>query len=244
MDKIDVTLVAGSRPDLLKRTLESFTAHIFSQIQVGNVFVNIDLHGGSEDDRNQCKRLVLETFPAAQITTPASNSFGQAVKSLWSLPTSTYFLHFEDDWIASKKLPIKRILRNSDASIQQWFLVKPRVSHSIITKYPCRPNPNFPFFFPHYGHPSFTTSPSILRSDFAHQVSFYLRPELNPEKQMFNEMNIPLEKYLSNYRSKSLINWWESRILTDIGRKWQASKGIRVEIVDGVHTYNKIHPNS
>jgi len=184
--------------------------------------------------------MILQQFPKAVIEQPSKNSFGNAVKLLWSRPTSQNFLHLEDDWVALKPINLSRIIRSSNSRIKQWNLVKPRVEQSLLTSLRFRPINGIPIFIPNVRCPAFTTSPSIIDSQFARGVSELMNPELNPEKQMFNGMNIPLENYLKSFRCIALHKWWERESISDIGRDWQSSKGIRVEIVNGVHTYKPL----
>ena len=240
MNSIDLTLVAGSRPELLQRTLESFKKHVFGFVPISKVFVNIDRHGGSESDRSECVEIILSFFPDACVSTPSISSFGSAVKHLWSLPQTENFLHLEDDWVAIQDIRLDRLKLPPVARTKQWFLVKPQVSQSILTSYRFRPVRGIPFFLPNPTSPAFTTSPSILNSAFAHRVSQLMKPDLNPEKQMFNGLNPSLEEELKNFRSKALVSWWEKPLITDIGREWQKARGIQVEIVNGIHGYRDI----
>ena len=240
MNSLDLTLVAGSRPELLQKTLESFKKHVFSYISIAQVFVNIDRHGGTESDRSECVNRVLSFFPHAYISTPALNSFGGAVKHLWSLPQAQNFLHLEDDWVATRDVRLDRLKFAPDIRTKQWFLVKPQVSQSILTSYRYRPVRGIPFFLPNPLSPAFTTSPSIINSAFAHKISRLLKADLNPEKQMFNALNPRLEEELKKFRSKALVSWWEKPFICDIGREWQKAQGIQVEIIDGIHGYRKL----
>ena len=244
MESTDLTLVCGSRPDLLEQTLDSFHAYIFTEMSIGQVFANIDLYGGDEDKRKVCRSMILQRFPKAAIEQPIKNSFGNAVKTLWSRPTSRNFLHLEDDWVALKPIHFRRIIRKANSNIKQWNLVKPRVEQSFLTSLRFRPIDGIPFFIPNLSRPAFTTSPSIIDSRFAQGISELLNPELNPEKQMFNGMNIPLENYLQSFRCMALHKWWERASIRDIGRDWQLSQGIRVDIEDGLHTYKPLDPKS
>ena len=224
----------------MQRTLESFKKHVFGFVPISKVFVNIDRHGGTESDRNECVEIILSFFPDACVSTPSISSFGSAVKHLWSLPQTENFLHLEDDWVAIQDIRLDRLKLPPVARTKQLFLVKPQVSQSILTSYRFRPVPGIPFFLPNPTSPAFTTSPSILNSAFARQVSQLMKPDLNPEKQMFNGLNQSLEEELKNFRSKALVSWWEKPLIIDIGREWQKARGIQVEIVDGIHGYRNI----
>ena len=96
--KIDLTIVGGSRPDLLERTLKSFNEKMFLNFEIGTVFVNLDPFGGNEVDRSACIDIINYYFINPQISCPENNSFGLAVKNLWSKPKSQVFFHLEDDW--------------------------------------------------------------------------------------------------------------------------------------------------
>lgn len=240
MKSIDLTLVAGSRPELLQRTLESFKKHVFGFVPISQVFVNIDRYGGTESDRNESIEIILNFFPDACVSTPTISSFGSAVKHLWSLPQTENFLHLEDDWVAIQDIRLDRLRFPPDARTKQWLLVKPQVSQSILTSYRFRPVRGIPFFLPNPSRPAFATSPSILNSAFAHRVSQLMKPDLNPEKQMFNGLNPSLETDLKNFRSQALVSWWEKPLIIDIGREWQKARGIQVEIVNGIHGYKHI----
>ena len=118
MESTDLTLVCGSRPELLEQTLDSFHTYVFCQISLGQVFVNIDLYGGDEAKRKVCRSMILQRFPKAAIEQPVKNSFGSAVKTLWSRPTSHNFLHLEDDWVALKPFRFRRIVRNANSNVK------------------------------------------------------------------------------------------------------------------------------
>jgi len=240
MERMDLTLVCGSRPHLLEQTLSTFANHIFRFIRIETVYANIDLFGGNEKERNKCIQLLTNYFGDVRINSTSENSFGAAVKFLWSQPNTQRFLHLEDDWIALRSFPIEAIKIRKHSKIRQWLLVKPRPEQSLITRYRYRPLPRLPFFFPDITHPSFSTSPSVISTDFAREIAFLLRADLNPEKQMFNGKNKALENFLQNFRCKAIVNWWEKKLIMDIGRVWQETQGLRVEIVDGIHGYKNL----
>jgi hypothetical protein len=213
---------------------------VFGFVSISQVFVNIDQHGGTESDRDECVAIVLRYFPNAYISTPPVSSFGTAVKHLWSLPETENFLHLEDDWIATRDIRLDHMAFALNSKTKQLFLVKPQVSQSILTSYRFRPVRGIPFFLPNLASPAFTTSPSILNSTFAHRVSQLMNADLNPEKQMFNGLNPSLEEELKKFRAKALVSWWEKPWIVDIGREWQKTRGIKVEIVDGIHGYRDL----
>ncbi len=96
---IALILVAGRRPELLKRTLRSFGEKVFDNFRIVGVFANIDPFMGTAEDGEACKKIILDRFPSAEISAPATPDFSEAVRSLWSKPRQPYFFHLEDDWL-------------------------------------------------------------------------------------------------------------------------------------------------
>jgi hypothetical protein len=92
MNLVDVTLLCGSRPDLLKQTLGTFSEKVFPNFSIGNVYVNIDLHGGGTSEQKKCSTVVKNIFPDAEINLTAKPNFTKAVCYLWRKPQSKYFL--------------------------------------------------------------------------------------------------------------------------------------------------------
>ena len=71
---IDITLVSGRRPQLLRQTLASFHSRLFENFQIGTMFANIDPFCGTKEDGDNCEALVREYFPDANITRPNSQA--------------------------------------------------------------------------------------------------------------------------------------------------------------------------
>ena len=106
---IDISLVAGRRPGLLKQTLESFDNAVFRNFHIAHVYANIDPFAGSESDHLICRELILRRFPQAVVSEPDSPNFAQAVKTLWSQVQANYVLHLEDDWLALKPVTPEQV---------------------------------------------------------------------------------------------------------------------------------------
>lgn len=240
MNAVDVTLLCGSRPELLKQTLGTFSEKVFPNFLIGNVYVNIDLHGGSSLEQKKCSMIVKEFFPNAKINLTSRPNFAKAVCYLWEKPKSKYFLHLEDDWIALRPIFQKNVDLLFTKKVKQVQIVKPRVEQSLLSRNRWRPYLISPVYLPNFKKPSFATSPSFIDSDFANGVALRIDKKLNPEKQMFNGMNPDLEKFLQQFVSTALVRWWQSPKIKDIGRDWLLKNGIQNTIINGQHGYKKI----
>ena len=240
METVDITLLCGSRPELLKQTLNTFSEKVFINFSIGNVYVNIDPHGGGGSEQRKCNSIVKKIFPHAQMNLTTKPSFAKAVCYLWEKPKSKYFLHLEDDWIALSPIFQKSINNLFDKKVKQVQIVKPRIEQSLFGRNRWRPYSISPLYLPDFKRPSFATSPSFLESDFAKKVALRIDTSLHPEKQMFNKLNPELENFLQQYISTALVRWWQPPKIKDIGRNWLVENGMETIIVDGKHGYKKI----
>src|SRR5262245_309758 len=98
MKAVDVCIVATRRPELLRRTLQSFSENMLRHFQVARSIINIDPAFGDEDDLAACIAVVREYLPETEVLTPEVPGFCAAVKSNWSRTGSEFVIHLEDDW--------------------------------------------------------------------------------------------------------------------------------------------------
>lgn len=232
--KIDVTILGGSRPDLLIRTLDSFQEKLMKNFEIGNVFVNLDLFGGNEFERGDCAHIVKKHFENPIIQSPEYSSFGLAVKSLWSKPTSQIFLHMEDDWIFNTSIMPADIDNLFDSKTKQVALHFGRYHRYLPGRFHWAKKSYFGLdIFPDLKRPVFATSPSFIESNFARQCAALMNPNLDPEKQMSNGLVQELSDYTSKYRCRLLKKKHGLDHVTDIGRLWREVNGIEKKFRNG-----------
>lgn len=243
--KIDICLVATRRPDLLEKTLSSFSEKILSNFDVANFYANIDPAFGGEDELKFCKEIIKKRFPFAIINAPTSPSFGKAVQLTWGQTTSDVFFHLEDDWIANTAIEadvIERILWEAEVAQislnnihKQWNLQKKGSYHTG------RKSIKFLGITIRYGEkfPCFTTSPCFVRGEFGRNASRLMIPELDPEKQFYNYTNLALQQYSANCKNY-ILQIGEDFMITDIGRDWREQRGISKLIEDGKSVWKSV----
>jgi hypothetical protein len=237
---IDVCIVCGRRPELLSQTLESFARFIFPYLSIVNVYANIDPFCGDESDAELVKNLLTNYFPKCQFFTPTEASFGGAVKRLWSATKSEFILHLEDDWVA--KEPIDWLDLNSELSgnircLSFMTAEKNWRKHSLLhTRYVKYKILGITYWRNRVS--CFTTSPCFLRGDFARSCGLLLNPNLDPEKQFSNGLNMELESFSRNYSNKFLFGRTSDFIIQDIGRTYRDNKGLAKKIIDGVSIWS------
>jgi len=233
---IEITMIAGRRPDLLERTLASFSEGLLRNFQVKRVIVNIDPVFGDESAMHRCKEIIASRFDEVLVNTPEVASFGAAVKWAWSQTEADRVLHLEDDWIV--RHPI------TPEMIDACFQLSPKVTNVVFScptlggkgkTYMAREivktlpdgtvkKKNFPVF---------GTSPRMMDGAFARGCAALMDPDFDPEKQMLPPFNPALRKFMKPYRCVILWGPGGERVIDDIGREWRKARGINKIVKDG-----------
>jgi hypothetical protein len=230
---IDLSIVAGRRPSLLRDTLDSFSERMFSSLSIGKVIVNIDPVFGDETDLASCIAIVQEYLPSAGIRTPQEAGFCAAVKHNWQATTAPVVFHLEDDWLLNCRFDDACLSAFAeDPSLGQLSLNTREKNWDVARRGPYhsyRPRIGLgPFRLPAWRRrPKFTTSPSFLRGDFARAVAQRLDTAYDPEKQMYSGLNPALERFLRDHRNRIVTCPDGGYPITDIGRAWRDTRGIR-----------------
>ncbi len=241
MQQIDITLIAGRRPKLLQRTLESFARNVFDHFQINGVYANVDPIFGETAEEDICVDLIRQYFPTADIVRPASPGFCAAVAGCWQRTSAKTIFHLEDDWLCNEPIGPEDILalagstkqlsllskeKNWDGSAQyqihklQVKLLGVRVYRRMVNK--------------------FSTSPSFIDGDFARAASALMDLRLDPEKQFCNRTNMALFRYVTPYKNRLLFGKEQSPLITDIGRQWRDERRIEKSVIDGVSYWRKM----
>lgn len=241
--QIDVAIVAGRRPDLLRGMLASFSEQVFRHFEIANVFVNLDPFMGTEEDGQACLELCHATFDSPQIRQPAEPSFGGAVKHLWSQAQSPVLLHLEDDWIANEAIRPEDVFPHLDQRCRAVVPVAQELnwdgktlSETILAKR----IKLFGLTVARRKMGLFGTSPRFLERDFARGCAALMDPTLDPEKQMrANGSNPAIVDYLMPYRSRLLPGKTDKILITDIGRAYREKAGLKKTVVGGVSVWSE-----
>lgn len=225
--EIDITLVAGARPDLLSKTLDSFSVNLFQNFTIRQVFANIDPIFGGAAERKDCVALVRKYFPDAIVFTPEKGSFGGAVKRLWESTSDAHVLHLEDDWLMNEALYPLQVFPHFTEDTGMIVLSpdtreKTGGDYLYITRrkrilgyeiYSRRVN-------------AYGTSPRFIRSGLCRLYGQLLRPEMDPEKQVYKNKNRALARAHTPWKCRTLFTLQNEPLITDIGREWRAERDI------------------
>lgn len=236
MFKTDVCIVSARRPDLLSDTLSSLSQRIFSNLDLVNVYMNLDPIFGDAKDHEACVSLFRGHFPTGVLFEPEAPGFANAVRRLWLATTADFVMHFEDDWVALTDIGEEAFEPFSDPTVAQvsfhteeknWDVKKNGHLHRK-NEYFRLAGVKLPKFT---RRPIFTTSPSILRGPFARACAGLMDGTKDPEKQFYSDVNLPLQAYVCKY-DNYIFSPQNKPVIKDIGRNWREEKGIKKIIRD------------
>lgn len=240
-NRLDIALICGRRPTLLKLTLASFSQHVFKNFEIGTVFANIDPFCGRAEDGEACREIILQHFPTAEITMPETAGFAAAVRRNWCKTKSDYVFHLEDDWIALEDIapdqifPLftKRVSQVSLKSEQKkrqrsdefHFVTKRKKALGITVK-----KTIVPFF---------ATSPCFMTGAFARESGKLMDPNLDPEKQFSDGRNRDLLNYASGFLNRLYFGETSDDVIKDIGREYREESGLVKNIENGQSVWTR-----
>ncbi|HTO34414.1 MAG TPA: hypothetical protein VL202_25065 [Pararhizobium sp.] len=240
-ERVDICLVSTRRPDLLRPTLESFQQRLFKNFAIGKFYANVDPVFGDSEDHRIVLELIRQYFPDANIHEPETPGFCEAVRRNWAATSADYVLHLEDDWRLNIDIDRDALADFADARVMQvafhskeknWD-TKRRGKIHYRRKYLKVLGFRMPV---KYKVPGFTTSPSLLRGDFARHTAGLLDTRLDPEKQFYNGLNQKLEAYVAPFLS-TLLSDDSQFVVTDLGRDWRDRRGIQKSIENGASVW-------
>lgn len=228
-------MVATRRPDLIARTLESFSKNVFANFDVQAFRLNLDPAFGTVADETLCVDIVRQHFPKADITIPDAPGFGAAVKRLWAGAHDGLMLHLEDDWLVNEPITPATVNRlvaegySAVAPLSRYHPVHPGIDYICkIKKKRILGIPMRTTVIPKLG-----TSPKFILGSYARAVAGMLDPALDPEKQMTNRLNPELEDFIARRKCHLLRTAAGGPLIEDIGRDWRDARKIEKVVVDG-----------
>lgn len=237
MRQIDVCVVAGRRPELLRTTLESFERNLFRNFRIARFIVNIDPIFGSAEDETACLDVIRAFAKSATVSTPTVPNFASAVGRNWEQTTSDVILHLEDDWVLKKQvldddvawfdkdeyvgqISFNHANKNWDARKRGHFAYARRRLKVFGLPTPFKTR-----------FPVFTTSPGFLRGTFAREAARLLHPAFDPEKQFYKSVNPSLEAYVMPFKNRVIGDLNDYHIV-DIGREWRNQRNVQKTMVN------------
>ena len=235
--EIDLLLLCGARPQLLLQTLQSFSHNVFCNFRILNVFANIDRFMGDDKEVSEVEALILSYFAKAIIYKSDEPSFTKGVMRLWSLVSTDYCLHLEDDWVAQSAISDQTIFPHFKGNVAQVSIATAEKNWSRGQPYHCKWQRRRILGLGlgrSYRHdePAFTTSPSFISGAFVRMCASLMNPDLDPEKQLNDGSNAGLRAFVKAYRNRVVGNG-AAFLIRDIGRDFRHKQGLEKIIIGG-----------
>ena len=201
---MDFTTTAVVRPQILDRTLGSFSKNL-KDINLKECRLVINIDPLPPNRRKHVIQVARKYFGEVKYNLPKQANFTAAYNWIWSNAKTEYIFNLEDDWELIKPISIKKIL--------YFFEKNNKLLQVIIRAYK-------------YTYTTCALSPSVLHRRFYSAVGGNLKIDINPEIQLRgNKFGIQMPSRSSKTISHkgSIIVYPEyikSVVLRDIGRQW------------------------
>ena len=240
MEYFDITMTATLRPELIKRTIESFHKNLFGYwLDFARIYVNID-NTGCDDEREklvkykEIKAFLKSFFDPSRLTI---NYKEPHFPSAWfwcvNHTTSKLVFHLEEDWELNYKLDFEKmykafdkhpdlkhlrlsLFRSDDKAIKMWQ------KHFALWNgdfFRIEEKSVIPVGW--CGHPS------LNDGEWLRAVSAKMNPARNPEKQ-FHYGPSPFLSYFVVGNDYGLFQPQNAKpALREIGRAWMKDHGYK-----------------
>lgn len=232
---IVITTTATRRPEILRKTLESFYYHLFGDLQdtQAGLILNIDPVGpGLAED---VIRIARRYFSVIAIRHPMRPSFSEAFKWTWDMARrhkeASYVFNLEDDWKLLYPVDIKNMIEILESEPELALLRLPAFPAGADNM------KNWNLFFPWNGRfyecpenlkitAGFCGHPSLIKMDFVRAVAPLLDGKRNPEKQFHRGGPPELLKEVARWRYGVYARPGDPPAISDIGRKWMTRNNL------------------
>lgn len=229
---LDITMTACKRPEILEKTLWSFSRLMDLNKKETRLIINIDPVGEDVQDKVLVD-ICLAYFPNTKFRLPREPSFPKAFKWVWEQVEAPYILHLEDDWELVRPAILKDITNLLHKYDNLMILRLP----AFISGFNNMKNWNR--FFPWNGEffecpenliggLGFCGHPSIIKREFIKKAVEAIDDIRNPEKQL-KWRNPIMGPFIMKKRFGVFSVPDSPPVIKDIGRRWMIKNGWRKE---------------
>jgi hypothetical protein len=227
MNKIDITMTATLRPQIIEQTFISIIDKIVkNQDDRYRLIINID-NVGENIKQEEIVNIAKKYFSDIIFNCPETPSFLKAVKWVWGQATNNFIFHIEDDWVITREIDVDDMIRilnkydrlsslrlNKRTTPEKEFIEKEWFAG--IWNYIKEDN----FYLCHGWVGIFSLNPNMIKRKFIKEVLPKMLVELNPEKQL---------REPSKYMRDTIKNWQygiysrpgDSPLIVDHGKSWR-----------------------
>lgn len=231
MPEFNIITTATLRPEILKRTFDSFCNNLFQDhIKDASLIINIDRVGCFEDEKQSRFQEILGYiselgFKNIHVNCPDNPSFAKAFYWLTSQIDNDLVFNLEEDWELVTAIDFNEMLRefknNKDLvhlrlsafdsqpdKLKQWNKWIPRNSRYYAIPQDLK------------GVIGWCGHPSLNRGSFLKHFNGVIDPWKNPEKQIKGDQPIILNSDFGVWQAQN-----DKATIRDIGRQWMQDNG-------------------
>ena len=204
---MDITMTAVKRPEVIEKTLKSFTENLFTNPDEHRLLVNID-PVGDDVSFDEITNMIKGYFPNYIAYMPDEPSFPKAVIKIWKDVESEYFFHLEDDWILRRSLSLDSLLNplkyNKDLACIRLYKhdIQNKISPILFGRCEYKYHSDYNYLTPIPGANNwvnqFGLNPVLIRKKFADDALPLLDINKDPEKQ-FRDYNPIMKNILKKW---------------------------------------------
>ena len=228
-EKIEVTITATNRKDVLYRTISSFMENLLFRCDVETI-INIDNVGESGGTDTIAK--IVELFMPIKLSRRSLKpNFSEAFAFCWHSVEANWVLHLEDDWELLQRVEIREMIEilNNEKDLALLRLPQFRSTEDKMK--------NWDKFFPWNGKyfecpnelrkaVGFCGHPSLIKGEFVKKCAPLLDMTINPEKQ-FHGDNQPLVDEVMKWRYGVFSKPNHPAYIKDLGREWMLKNDLK-----------------
>lgn len=237
-EKFDITCTATLRPDLLDRTLSSFTKNLFRErIACARLIINID-YAGVEEEQYPDKLLkiisVVNDYPFYEVVPRYCTKPHFPTAFCWCMDQikNKYFFHLEEDWELLFPIDFDAMWNLFD---RHGDLAHLRLSKFASEEFRCKNWNKFLVWNGEFFEVQFDEKlvigwaghPSLNRSSFVQECLPYINRMVNPEKQIKGKIHPCITQSINAHRFGSFHPQNKEPSIKDTGRKWMMENGYK-----------------
>lgn len=227
---IDITMTATRRPEILRKTLDTFSEKLFVHLPDIRLIINVDPVG--DDVRSEeIVALCREYFANITYRCPDSPSFSKAFKWVWSMANADFVFNLEEDWALLRPICLSRMIEIMHDAPDLAVLRLPWKRTDIDSA------KNWKYFFPwngdffecpeeHKREVGFCGHPSLVSGEFVRECVRHLDENKNPEKQ-FHHGSHEMMREIDLWRYGVFSAQNSAPAILDTGRKWMIENNYR-----------------
>jgi len=246
-EKIDIAMTATRRPEVLRRTLDSFVENVFKTTEGFRLIINVDPIGLPIESMAVVD-VAYEYFDDILFNLPEKPDFNTAFRYVLSAATSELVFHLQDDWRACYPIDIDEMIgilkKNQNLALLRLSMFSSERNHLINWG-----SHRFPWNGKYFQCPvtqrrqlGFCGHPSLIKNRFLKATIPVMDKKQNPENQFHSFFRVVQEVEKWEYGVYLKPN--SSRNIEDIGRDWMQENNWRKNS-DKSHTvWNPITPTT